>query len=657
MRRFILIIEIVLPILIILVVALTLYSRRQINDTLNESLETVSRFVDDRAAECSNLLTLLAANAEFIAFTAHSRYAAEPNPLLDVVRRYPRIHEIIIGYEPKFLADLREGKYPEFNNLCTEWFGDMIPETACVALYRDSGTGEVCKTQLENYLNQRWYTEVKTAWRPVWSSPSSFDIPVSETICSVPLYNKSEFLGVLAVGFDAHMTITQMITSGLESRPDKFNGKTFVINQAGRILVHGGFDTLPEGRAVDMIPPARRSELVPLFDAAFGAAAGCQKIKQWKNALLDSDLPADTWFVYSPVRNKPDLMVLATFDEASLLSPVYHKLYLIWGAGLGCIFLIALIVARKIDIRYRPILNLSRQVVHIADNNFTGRISDQLKNGSSETAVLARSFDKMMEQLQEYLQKTINEENLRITLENDVRIAQHIQRSLQPLKHSVSGWDYFSIDAALVPAHFVAGDFFDYWQIDDDCIAILVGDVSGKGIPASLIMVETRTLIRQISVTHPSISHILAETNRLLLDRNELAMFVTLFFAFYHFKTGRLEYTSAGHNPPIILRNSEKVEWFENAQGSVLGVLSNVKYPVCEKTLNKNDKLFIYTDGVTDSRPKNGEPFGEERLEALMTQLADKPVNVIVEGALAELDRYSCNDQPDDMTLFVIERL
>lgn len=658
MRRLSIVLRVVFPIFVVLALIMALYSRNELRYSTGETLGRLTREAFGKADEFSNILGFLRSDAESIATFIGDDLAQEgaESYIRSIIEKRSAIRSVTVCYDTNYLASLRKSDSPGLFFQGKTISPADVPSECSYVIYVDD-RGKWVREEPNFVCQERdWYRVAHERGRGGWCEPiKSAYTGRAIMVYSVPFFRQGQLSGVIGVECDSDAVFRGRLGFNLSERD--LGAFTYVLAGNGRILSHSGPKTFKCDLIYSLVPASRQEEIYPLIDRAVGGERGSVKIKDWVTEITGpGGKPQDTWFLSMPVESQSGIVLLSFFSESKLQREVWKRLLLVWSGALAFLFLAAFITGSTVDRLYRPVLTLARSVERLGEGHLDEQVPEELCQGRSEIAALATGFNKMIERLNGYVQKTIDQENLRLTLENDVRVAQHIQRSLLPVKESIHGWDYFSLDAALLPAYFVAGDFFDYWQVDDETIAILFGDVSGKGIPASLIMVETRTLIRQISVSHPSIEDILSEANRLLLSRNELTMFVTLFFAHYHYKTGVLEYCNAGHFPPATVLPDGTVQWFDKAKGSVLGVFSNVQFPVESKTLQPGEKFFLYTDGVTDARPENGEPFGEERLEELLSRLADKTVNVVIEAGIEELENYGEGNQADDMTLFVLER-
>ena len=248
------------------------------------------------------------------------------------------------------------------------------------------------------------------------------------------------------------------------------------------------------------------------------------------------------------------------------------------------------------------------------------------------------------------------EEKERIT--NELRIAADIQRSILPHRFPpYPNRHEFELYAAAVPAREMGGDFFDFFFIDRERLALVIADVSGKGIPAALFMALTRTMLRATSKQVPSPADCLFQINNLLCHDNDAAMFVTVFYAILNTNTGDVLYTNAGHNHPYLLSSEGKVSKLDTPGGMALAAMPDSRYPEARLRLRYRDSLFLYTDGVTEAMDRHNNQFTEERLEVLLHNSHDPPTE-LVQRTIAEVNTHSGRDpQSDDITVMALRYL
>ena len=199
-----------------------------------------------------------------------------------------------------------------------------------------------------------------------------------------------------------------------------------------------------------------------------------------------------------------------------------------------------------------------------------------------------------------------------VSLQHELNVANNIQRAIMPTSLPVS--KAYQISGAMEPARQVGGDFYHVERFEDGRVALIIADVSDKGVPAALFMVLTRTLIKGIIRDKPDPGKTLREVNELLRDDNETQMFVTLFYGLYDPKKGTLVYANGGHNPPLLARANGKPEVLPMTGGVALGLVSGLEYAESSVTLKSGDSVIFYTDGVTEAVNSEDEEFGMDRL-------------------------------------------
>ena len=261
------------------------------------------------------------------------------------------------------------------------------------------------------------------------------------------------------------------------------------------------------------------------------------------------------------------------------------------------------------------------------------------------------------------LESTAKNAKERAIAEEDLAIANHIQTSMLPLNFDdYSAHEELNIYAIMNAALEVGGDFYDFFSIDDEKVCFLIGDVSGKGIPAALFMAKAQTTIKGLSAFDLTPAQILERTNNILNERNEEMFFVTIWIGILNIKTGELSYAVAGHNPPLIYRKDGDYEYMESrtdiidADNIAVGVMPDMKYSDFSDRLNPGDKILLYTDGVTDAMNNLKEQFGEDRLKDYLNVDVVSSPRQTIEGLMGEISKFA-EDEPqfDDITIMSVE--
>jgi sigma-B regulation protein RsbU (phosphoserine phosphatase) len=207
----------------------------------------------------------------------------------------------------------------------------------------------------------------------------------------------------------------------------------------------------------------------------------------------------------------------------------------------------------------------------------------------------------------------------------------------------------------MVPAKEVGGDLFDFFLLDAERLGFVLGDVSGKGVPAALFMAIASTLLRAAAAHHASHGACLTSVNQSLVERRASGMFVTLFYGILHTRTGVLEYANAGHVAPYAFSPDGQLRALREHCGPMLGILEGVQYPTRSTELRPGEGLLVFTDGVTEARNRNGEFYEESRLEAYLAASAARPVDELVRGLHSEVERFEAGaPRADDITALAL---
>ena len=240
-------------------------------------------------------------------------------------------------------------------------------------------------------------------------------------------------------------------------------------------------------------------------------------------------------------------------------------------------------------------------------------------------------------------------------MEESLKLAHEIQMSMVPkVFPPFPDRSEFDIFAAMVPAKEVGGDLYDFFFIDSDHLYFAVGDVSGKGVPASLLMAVTKTLFKAAAVNGGSPTEILSRLNTEICLNNESGMFVTLICGVLDVRTGRIDYGNAGHNLPYVLSNGT-LATLPNHGGMILGVSEAAEFVAGELRLKPGDQLVLYTDGVTEAMDKDDQFFAEGRLETTLQAMKGRRGKEVVEGVVKAVQHFSNGaPQSDDITLLVL---
>ncbi len=324
------------------------------------------------------------------------------------------------------------------------------------------------------------------------------------------------------------------------------------------------------------------------------------------------------------------------------------------------VFLIPLIIYMLFLERQmiNPIKQLSKYLSNDIDTyDDVERLENNLNSITvkNEIKSLSESLIDMEKNLVDYGEELIEVTSEKERYETELKLAHDIQTSMIPTDfENFNENKGFDIWGSMEAAREVGGDFYDYFQINEDNIGFVIGDVSGKGVTAALIMVKAMTLIQDYAKQYKDLSKVFYEVNNELCKGNAEGLFVTCWFGRLNTKTGEVTYINAGHNPPLIKRESG-FEYLNSEPDLVLAAMEDMPYEEHAIQLGHSDMIYLYTDGVTEANDNYKGFYGEERLKNILNNHKNDDLNIIVDSIKKDIDDF-CNNQEhfDDTTMFIL---
>lgn len=309
--------------------------------------------------------------------------------------------------------------------------------------------------------------------------------------------------------------------------------------------------------------------------------------------------------------------------------------------------------------------NPALRVIMVSAYGNMANIRQAMNNGAFDFAIKPVDMDDLNKTIKKAIEQINNvhesqkEHSQLMSLKKDLTIARNIQQYILPQVDSPFPEDSDKLDiyASMEAAKDIGGDFYDFFRIDDDHIAFVVGDVCGKGISAALFMAVSRTIIRSKGIQCGTAGACLTESNHLLAAYSIDCMFVTVFYAIYNTKTGLITYCNAGHNPPYLLRHNGTVEELPRSKDIIVGICDDIEYREDTLQLESGDTLVMFTDGVTEAMNPEMKEFGTERLRAILGEQAGKNCRQVIETVRTAIKDFAGDaEQSDDITMLVIKR-
>ena len=496
-----------------------------------------------------------------------------------------------------------------------------------------------------DYTKADWYSIPKLLKKPYWTEPYFDKDGGNLLMCTYafPLIWNDTFYGIATADISLEDLRKYM------QKMQNMKGYSFIISQHGTYIYHPKEKTIMKetifSKAEQFKVPEMRGYGRKMLRGLSGVEAFSDPISQAKQ-----------WLVFAPISscNWTFCAVIPESDILEEVNAIVKKQIALMFFGLVIIMLIIIWASYQIT---NPIRKLARFAEKLTDGNLDVQLHDI--KGNDEIHELAEIFNKMVTDLKHYINDLTNATQAREAVESELRIARHIQESLIPrIFPPFPNRKEFKLWAKNIPAKEVAGDFYDFYFIDDNNLAIIIADVSGKGVSASLFMAVTKTLIKAKSNALDDPEKIMQRVNEDLCYENDAAMFVTTFFAFLDVKTGMLRYSNAGHNLPYLIRKDELPIQIENTGGMALGVFEDAVFATKELQLRKGDTFYLYTDGINEAMDVDNNEFTYQRMEDILKKIKDKFPKEIIEETLSEVEKFTIGaEQSDDITLLVLKYL
>ncbi len=374
---------------------------------------------------------------------------------------------------------------------------------------------------------------------------------------------------------------------------------------------------------------------------------------------IPEKVPAPMKKFYAEIQGKKSIVLYKDFDNFRIFGfmtneEMYRNLNSIAGGVIAfhiVLFVIAYVImillVRRVIINGIYKVNNSLTKITQGDLNETVEVKT-----NREMTLLSDGINTMLTSLK----TAMSEKEAQINRE--LELGRKIQRASLPSSFpAFPGCTEFDLYASMEAAKEVGGYFYDFFLIDDNHICVVIGDVSGKGVPAALFMMRTKVMIRDMIMSGLSVSEAFSQCNKNLCENNETGMFVTAFAAVLEITTGKITCVNAGHNRPLLLKKNSFAEWIFSEGGLMLAAFDGMEYKQSEFYLNSGDTLYIYTDGVTEAFSDRDEIFGDARLQKI---LSENNASLL---PLKELINYINNDiaffvgtakQSDDITMLAL---
>ena len=544
-----------------------------------------------------------------------------------ILQNNPELNGCSIAFEPYYFKD--RGKYFSAYS------------------YNDNGT--ILTTQEGNdnyvYFYMDWYQTVKLLDRPSWTEPffdfNPENIYSAEMIASYckPLKDeKGNYIGTFST--DISLGWLSETISAVKPYPNSYS---MMIGQGGTFFVHPDPDKLFYQTIFTETLEHPDPDLTELGHAMLRGEEGMRELK------MDG---VDSYVFYKPL-GETGLSVAIVCPESDIFGGYNRLRHMVVFIVLVGLLLMLLVFSRIISQELKPLRRLADQTDTIAQGNF-GQVLPEEKR-SDEIGRLSHSFVGMQQSLIRYVEELKETTATKAAIESELKVASGIQLSMLPqIFPPFPERKDIDLYASMIPAKEVGGDLFDFF-LRDEKLYFCIGDVSGKGAPAAMLMAVTHSLFRAASAHESDPSVVMHNINETVCLDNSANMFVTLFLGVLDLPTGRLRYCNAGHDRPLIYDNGLRA--LECLPNLPIGILADMKYTTQECMLNAGTTLFMYTDGLTEAMNIDHEQFGIERVNALYTTCGEKALapRQILDSFWEGVHEFVQDaEQSDDLTMLAI---
>ena len=535
-----------------------------------------------------------------------------------------------------------------------------------------------------DYLKAEWFTEALKADSSYWSKPffDSTDSITPLVSYMIPIHNKEgKTVAILGADLSLHWLSGSRITgisyngearidvnddSGSNSEYSNTMGlnfmdkkwrlaaTNFIVDNDGTFLAHSDSSYVINENYFD------RAKLTPdTLDDHIGhqMVAGIRS-SPWalprSIEFFDVDFGSKAYVFYEPIRQTT--WSIASVVPGAVIDWTAFGIAIVLVILIGLAMLVTRIAGRiTINRSVKPLRKLAQTADEVAKGNFNTPLPTVKHN--DEIRLLRNSFEDMQHSLTEYIKELKDTTASKAAIENELKVAHDIQMSMLPKTFPpYPERDDVDIYGMLKPAKDVGGDLFDFY-IRDEKLFFCIGDVSGKGVPASLVMAMTRSLFRSISL-HVSEPHVIVKAlNAAVADGNETFMFVTFFLGVLDLHTGILQYCNAGHNSPLLL--GKDVRTLECDSNVPIGVAEDWVFSLQETQMESQDTIFLYTDGLNEAEDSMHAQFGEGRIlrvaESEIVKGTVEPAPIVSQMEEAVHRFVDEAEQSDDLTMLAIK--
>lgn len=558
-----------------------------------------------------------------------------------LVRRHLNAPDSMFVYTRQILEN-----NPDLNGCSIAFEPNFYPERGrYFSAYSLNNNGTILTTQEGNehyeYFYMDWYQLCKLLDRPVWTEPflnfNPYGINSDEMIasyCKPMKNNNGEYIGTVSV--DISLGWLSKTISAVKPYPHSYS---IMIGQGGTYFVHPDSNKLVYQSIFTESMEQPDSAMVELGHAMQRGEHGMRQLK------VDNE---DCFVFFKPL-GTTGWSVAIVCTENDIFGGFNKLRRTVTGTVFGGLLLLMLVCGLSIRHELKPLTRLARQAETIASGDFSMTLPRD--DRTDEIGQLSQTFTNMQHSLVNYIEELKDTTTQKASIERELKVASEIQMSMVPrIFPPFPDREDIDLYASISPAKEVGGDLYDYF-IQDEKLNFCVGDVSGKGVPASLFMAVTRNLFRIVAQQGLSPVEIAKQINTILSKDNDQAMFVTMFIGKVDLRTGHLDYCECGHNAPVIDGQFLDMKYHNQP----LGLIEDVPFYGESIENIKGKQILLYTDGLNEAENSNQEILGNERLIELMQDMQNMNARQVVDLLTVAVEEHRAGAEPnDDLTLLCL---
>ena len=440
--------------------------------------------------------------------------------------------------------------------------------------------------------------------------------------------------GFIQVGYDAeqfHDMLDEFVVDVTKNRHVGTNGFVAVLDETLSLVIDNDYSGIPVS-VIGIEPPEEMRE-------------GKTATTLYKAEIKDGKIDLTEKFLYV-FKFVEGYCIIAAIPEteavfmrdASLYTSIFMQVIIF-----ATLFIFIYILIKRVIINNLEKINSTLGKITKGDLDVTVDV-----RSSREFSSLSDDINSTVSTLKRYIAEAA------ARIDKELEYAKQIQLSALP-KNFHEGSDY-SIHAQMIAAKEVGGDFYDFYRLNDTTVAFLAADVSGKGIPAAMFMMTAKTIIKNLAESGIPVNAIFTKANEKLCENNESGMFVTAWMGILDLNTGKLQFANAGHNPPLLKKANGDFTYLKTRPGFVLAGMEGIRYRAGEITLSPCDRLFLYTDGVTEATNADNKLYGEDRLLDFMNRNSALEASSLLPALKQNIDEFVGEaPQFDDITMLIFD--